>query len=158
MVQSLFEWVNDLGWSVAIRESIWFYAFDQAFHLVALGVFFGSVLVVDLRLLGTGLRQQPLAQVARDAQPWFIGAFLALLITGIPQLMSNAMRQYYSEFFWFKMEVMLVALVFTFTLRRKVTLAEEGRVAPIWLKLVGITSIALWLGVAIPARLIGLFT
>lgn len=157
-MQSAFEWINGLGASAAIRESVWFYTVDQAFHLVALGIFAGAVLVVDLRLLGRGMSDQPLAKVAKDAEPWFIGAFLALLVTGIPQLMSNAMRQYFSEFFWMKMEFMVVALIFTFTLRRRVAMAEEGRINPIWLKLVGLASIGLWLAVAIPARLIGLFT
>jgi putative copper export protein len=157
-MQAFFEWMNGLAVSTAIRESVWFYTVDQAFHLVALGIFAGAVLVVDLRLLGRGMREQPIAKIAKDAEPWFIGAFLVLALTGIPQMISNAMREYYSEFFWFKMEVMVVALIFTFTLRRKVAMAEEGRVAPIWLKMVGLASIVLWLGVAIPARLIGLFT
>lgn len=144
--------------SEAIRESVWFYALDQSVHLVALGVFAGAVLIVDLRLLGRGMREQPLAQVARDAQPWFIGGFLALLVTGIPQLMSTAMKEYYSPFFWFKMEVMVLGLIFTFTVRRKVTLADEARVGPFWGKVVGLVSLAVWGGVAIPARLIGLLS
>ena len=78
--------------------------------------------------------------------------FLGLLVTGIPQLISNAMREYYSAFFWFKMEVMVLALIYTFTLRRKVTLADETRVGPFWSKVVGLVSIVLWACVAIPAR------
>lgn len=155
-MQRFFEWFGAWPASIAIRESTWIYAFVQAFHLVALAVFFGSVLIVDLRLLGRGMRERPLAQVARDAWPWFTRSFLALLVTGIPQLMSNASREYYSPYFWFKMEVMLVALIFAFTLRRKITLADETRVGPVWGKVVGLVSIVLWLGVAIPARLIGL--
>lgn len=155
-MQQFFEWFGAWPASIVIRESTWIYAFVQAFHLVALAVFFGSVLIVDLRLLGRGMRERPLAQVARDAWPWFTGSLLALLVTGIPQMMSNASREYYSPYFWFKMEVMLVALVFTFTLRRRITLADETRVGPVWGKVVGLASIVLWLSVAIPARLIGL--
>jgi hypothetical protein len=158
MSQPFFAWLNELATSVAIRESVWFYAFIQAIHLVALGVFSGAVLMVDLRLLGAGFSRQPLAQVARDARPWFIWGFIALFITGFPQLMSNAMREYFSDFFWMKMEFMVVALIFTFTVRHRVTMAAEGRIAPVWAKTTGLVSIGLWLGVAIPARLIGLFT
>jgi hypothetical protein len=156
--EPFFLWLQELPLSVAIRESIWFYAVDQALHLVALAMFAGAVLVVDLRLLGRGLREQPVAQVARDAQPWLIGAFLGLAVTGIPQVMSNAMKEYYSPYFWFKMEVLLMAIIFTLTLRRKVAAADEGRVGPFWTKVVGLVSIALWTGVAIPARLIGLLS
>ena len=153
-----FEWLEALPLSDAIRSSVWFYAVDQSVHLVALAVFAGAVLIVDLRLLGRGMREQPLAQVARDAQPWLMWAFLGLFVTGIPQLMSTAMKEFYSPFFWFKMEVMLLAVIFTLTIRRKVTRADEARVGPFWGKVVGLVSIALWSGVAVPARLIGLLS
>ncbi|HEY7449341.1 MAG TPA: DUF6644 family protein [Vicinamibacterales bacterium] len=155
---SFFQMLNDLTLSATIRESIWISPVVNVLHLLALVVFAGAVLIVDLRLLGRGAREQPLARVAGDAQPWLIAGFLGLLVTGIPQLISNAMREYYSAFFWFKMEVMVVALIYTFTLRRKVTLADEARVGPFWSKVTGLVSIALWALVAIPARLIGLFT
>jgi putative copper export protein len=157
-MQPFFEWLNDLTLSAAIRESIWISPVVNVLHLLALVLFAGSILIVDLRLLGRGAREQPLRQVARDAQPWLIAGFLGLLVTGIPQLISNAMREYYSAFFWFKMEVMALALIYTFTLRRRVTLADEARVGPFWSKIVGLLSIVLWASVAIPARLIGLFT
>jgi hypothetical protein len=99
------------------------------------------------------------AKVARDAWPWMIIGLVGLVITGIPQLLQNAMREYFSEFFWFKMYVLPVALIYTFTIRRQIALADEARVAPAVSKLVGLASILLWIGgVAIPARLIGLFT
>ena len=154
-MQKFFEWFGNWPLSLAIRESTWIYAFIQAFHLVALGVFFGAVLIVDLRLLGM-MRERPLKEVASDAWPWYKWTFIALLVTGIPQLLSNSSREYFSPYFWFKMEVMIVALIYTATVRRRVTMADESRIGPIWGKVVGLVSIVLWFGVAIPARLIGL--
>jgi hypothetical protein len=151
----LFEWMETIPLSIAFRDSVWLYPLDQAIHLVALTVFAGAVLIVDLRLMGGVLKQQPAKQVAADAQPWMVGAFIVLLATGIPQMTQTALKQYYSPYFWWKMELLAVALVFTFTVRRNVTEAE-GRVSPIWPKLVGLVSIALWLGVTVSARLIGL--
>jgi cytochrome bd-type quinol oxidase subunit 2 len=156
-LQPFFQWLNELPVSKGINESNWIYAVVQAFHLVALAVFAGAVLVIDLRLMGRGFIQQPLARVARDARPWVIGGFLGLVVTGIPQLMSGANKEYFSGLFWFKMEVLLVAIIFHLTAVRKVTQAEEGRVGPFWAKVVGLVSIVLWLGVAVLARLIGLF-
>jgi hypothetical protein len=152
---SFFQWMESLAFSEYIRLS-WLSAAINVAHLLALVVFAGAVLIVDLRLMGRGLTERPLAQIARDARPWLTGGFLALVFTGIPQLTSTAIKQYYSPFFWFKMEVLLVAVIFTLTLRHRVTLADEARVRPVWRRLVGLTSIALWSAVAIPARLIGL--
>jgi hypothetical protein len=136
----------------------WMIAVIQAFHLVVLAVFAGAILIVDLRLMGRALTERPVAEVAKDAQPWMIAGLLALTITGVPQMMSNAIREYYSNFFWFKMVMLLLATIYTFTLRRRVTMAAEGGVGPGQLKLVGFLSILLWASVAIPARLIGLFS
>jgi hypothetical protein len=159
MLEPFFQWMNDLAVSKAIGESIWIYPLVQAIHLLFLALFAGALLIVDLRLMGFGIREQPVARIARDARPWVIVGFLGLVVTGMPQLMQNAMREYFSEYFWLKMYFIPIALIFTFTIRQKVALADESRFTPLVGKLVGLTSILLWIGgVAIPARLIGLFT
>ena len=158
MLLRVFQAMNETAVSVLIRESLWMTAVFNTLHLLFLVVFVGAVLIVDLRLLGRGASDQPLAHVARDAQPWLIGALIGLTMTGIPQLMSNALREYRSDLFWMKMAILLVAVVFTFTLRRNVTLADESRVGPAARKAVGFISLVLWTAVLIHARLIGLFS
>ena len=159
MLQPYFQAMNDSAVAKFISESLWIYPLDQAIHLVFLALFAGSILILDIRLLGFGMREQSVAKVARDSTPWVIIGFLGLVATGIPQLIQNAMREYYSEFFWIKMYVLPVALIYTFTIRRKVAQAEDGRVSPAVQKVVGLVSILLWIGgVAVPSRLIGLFT
>jgi hypothetical protein len=156
MLMPYFQWMNDWAASTAIRESIWIYPLVQAVHLLFLVMLVGSLLLVDLRLLGTGMTGQPVPKLARAAWPWVVWGLLGLLVTRMPQLMSNSMREYSSDFFWMKMYVLPVAIVFTFTVRRTITMSErssEGGVG----KLVGLASILLWAGVAIPSRLIGLF-
>ena len=158
MLLPFFQWMDDLVISGVLRNSPWLGPGINVLHLLALTVFAGALLMVDLRLLGTGLTRQPLAQLARAAQPWLIGAFVALAITGGLQLISTGTKQYYSEFFWGKMEILAVALIFTFTLRRWVTQANEQRVGPVWGKVVGLVSITLWTTVTVGARLIGLLS
>jgi uncharacterized protein DUF6644 len=159
MLQPYFQWMNDSWVAKAISESLWIYPLDQAIHLLFLALFAGSILILDIRLLGFGMREQSVAKVARDSWPWVIVGFLGLVATGIPQLIQNAMREYYSEFFWIKMYVLPIALIYTFTVRRMVSQADEGRVSPGVQKIVGLFSLLLWFGgVAIPSRLIGLFT
>jgi hypothetical protein len=151
-----FKWLEQLEISVALSRSEFANATANVMHLLALIVLAGAVLIVDLRLLGSGPKQQRLAEVARDAQPWLIGALLTMLLTGIAQLLATPIKEYYSPLFWFKMPVLLVTVIFTFTLRRTVTLTDESGLRPMWRKIVGLVSIALWSAVAIPARLIGL--
>ena len=159
MLQPYFQAMNDSNVAKYISESLWIYPLDQAIHLLFLALFAGSILILDIRLLGFGMREPPVANVARDSTPWVIVGFLGLVATGIPQLIQNAMREYYSDFFWIKMYVLPVALIYTFTVRRMVAQADEGRVSPGLQKVVGLVSILLWFGgVTVPSRLIGLFT
>ena len=156
MLLPFFTWMNESAMSLFIRDSVWIFAMDQVVHLVALAVFAGAVLIVDLRLLGGGMKDRPIAQVARDAQPWLVWGFVALLVTGIPQLFANSIKEYYSTYFWIKMGTLLVALIFTFTVRSRVAFADESLARPFKAKLVGAVSIVLWATVAVTARLIGL--
>ena len=158
MMKAFFDWFQTLAFSVAFRESAWMFAVIEAAHLLALAVFAGAVLIVDLRLLGGGLKERPLPQVARDAQPWLMGSIVGLFVTGVPMIMGNGEKYYYSEFFWQKMGVLVVAFIYTFTIRRRFARADEGRVRPVWRKAVGLGSIALWLFVAVWGRLIGLLS
>jgi uncharacterized protein DUF6644 len=150
-----FTWVENSGLGGAIRSSSWLFPVIEAFHLLGLAVIGGAVLVVDLRLFGFGLRRQPVAQLARDAQRWLIGSLLVMIATGSLLFTSEAVKCYYHPAFWVKMSSLFLAIVFTFTVRRKVTLADENRVRPLWSKLVALTSVLLWSGVGIGGRWIG---
>ena len=158
MLLPFFEWMQDLGVSNFFLQKTWASPIVQCIHLVAIVVFTGAILIVDVRMLGRGLTSRPLAELAREAEKWMIGGFLVLLATGIPMMMSLALKQYYSPFFWWKMQLMAAGVVFTFTIRRRVALAEEGKHGSILPKAVAVLSMAIWGGVAIWARLIGLMS
>jgi len=152
--------IDIASWSVsrAINESPWIFPLVQAFHLVALGFLAGAVLMVDLRLLGSGFSQQPIARVARDARPWLMGSLVAMVLTGVPQFISLATKEYSSPYFRWKMLMLLIALIFTFTVKRFVAYAPEGRFGGGVTKVVALVSLGLWTSVAINGRLIGFFS
>jgi hypothetical protein len=115
----------------------------------------GAVLVVDLRLAGVGFRSQPVAQLARDAQRWLIGSLMVMVASGTLLFTSEAIKCYYHAAFWVKMTCLFLAIVFTFTVHRKVAMADENRVGPLWNRLAALTSVLLWAGVGIGGRWIG---
>ena len=150
-----FEWVSKTAVSQAISQSSWAFAVIESVHLLGLAAIGGAVLVVDLRLLGLGLRDQPIERVARDAHPWLVGSLIVMLVTGGLLFSSEPVKCYNSTPFWVKMWSLLLAMIFAFTVRRRVALAGEGNVKPVWLKVVGIVSLALWFGVGAGGRWIG---
>jgi hypothetical protein len=150
-----FEWAEATTLGEMIRTSTWAFAVIESVHLLALSVIGGAVLIVDLRLLGFGLRTQPIADIAREARPWLVGSLIVMVVTGVGLFLSEPMKCYASTAFAVKMTCLALVLVFTFTVRMKVTMADEGRVRPPWLKLVALVSLALWFGVAASGRWIG---
>ena len=117
----------------------------------------GAVLVVDLRLLGLGLRHQPVAKLARHAQPWLVGSLLVMLVTGPLLASSEPFRVYYSVPFWWKMQFLAAAVLFTFTVRRSTVRADDASLQPLRGKLVALASLGLWFGVGLSGRWIAFY-
>jgi hypothetical protein len=138
-----------------IRNSQWLFPVIESIHLVALAVIGGAVLVLDMRLFGLGLRDQSIREVARDTQPWLVGSLIAMISTGVPLFLSESVKCYYSTAFWVKMFALAAAIIYTFTVRRKVAMADETRVWPGAHKLVGLASLMLWFTVGAAGRWIG---
>jgi len=85
----------------------------------------------------------------------YFEVFGSLLDTGIALFISEPMKLYYSGPFWVKMYSLVLALIFTYTLWRKVASADETRIAPYWRPLAAIVSLVLWFGVGAGGRWIG---
>ena len=154
MLLPFFEWCEATAVGHAIRTSLWLFPVIESVHLLALALLGGALLVVDLRLFGVGLRDQPARQLARDAQPWVIGALLVMISTGVPLFLSESIKCYHNPAFWVKISTLPVAILFTFTVRWKVATADEARIGS-WSKLVALVSLSLWFGVAAAGRWIG---
>jgi hypothetical protein len=150
MTLQFFQWLETLGFGAGSEYTV---AFINVGHLLALTVFIGALLVVDLRLLGSGMRRQPLSDVVRSAQPWLLAGFVAMAVTGALQVVATPMKAYFSDQFWLKMQLLLVAIIMTFAVR---WIASNRDEAPAWGKPAGLASILLWSFIAVQGRLIGL--
>jgi hypothetical protein len=152
MLLPFFEWCEATFIGQMIRESLWLFPVIEAAHLLALSALGGALLILDLRLLGVGLRQ-PIPEIARDARPWLVGSVTVMLLTGIALFLSESIKCYYNPSFWVKMTTLPVAIAFTFTVRRNIAMRDEA--GPLSSKAVGFVSLALWFGVAAAGRWIG---
>lgn len=155
MLLPLFQSLENSTIGAAVRDSLWLFPVVEGFHLLGLAVIGGAILVVDFRLLGLGLRNHPASRLARDLQPWVVGSLVLMIVSGVPLFLSEAVKCYYSFAFWTKMTALLLAIVFTFTVRRRVVFAPPGRFAPRSYRVVALTSIALWSTVGWGGRWIG---
>jgi hypothetical protein len=150
-----FQWCYQTPIGEGIRNSTWMFPVIEAFHLLGLGLTEGAVLLVDLRLLGAGLSKQPVALLSAGAEPWLLGSLTLMFSSGIPLFLSEAIKCYYSLPFWVKMTSLFLALLFTFTVRRRVTRAVAISDRPLPGRITALISLGLWFGVAWGGRWIG---
>ena len=155
MLLPFFEWCETLWLGRAVVGSLWLFPVIEAVHLLGLSVLGGAILMVDLRMLGYGLTKRTVKDLAREARPFLLGALIVMVATGVPLFLSEPTKCYYSQAFWVKMYTLAIALIFTFTIRTRVTRREPVRNTARLQMLVGALSIALWVTVAASGRWIG---
>ena len=151
MLLPFFEWCGTTWLADWVNSGVWQFAVIEAVHLLGLSLLGGSLLVVDLRLLGLGLTGQTIGSLEAQARPWLIAALALMVVTGVPMFVSLPMKYYYNQSFWLKASVLPIALVFTFTVRARLT-QRIGIDTSAQTRLVGAVSIALWLTVAAAGR------
>lgn len=137
-----------------IRMSLWLFPVIETVHLLGLCMLGGAVLLVDLRLFGLGLRSQPLAVVARGAQPWLYLGVGIMLTTGFLLAISEAVKCFHNPSFWVKMITLPFALLFTFAVRQRLSINTPS-MGPWRRGLLATVSLALWFTVAMAGRWIG---
>jgi len=138
--------VKDRGATFAIIEAV---------HLMALAVLGGMVLAADLRLLGVALRDIPSEVVTRATHRWFKWALIVLLVTGFFMLSGVATKCYHNFYFWVKMLMLGIAIVFAFALRAPLLRQPHDALRPATLRMTALASLSMWFIVAASGRWIG---
>ena len=158
-------WCETLGWvefydgleqgsiGQAVGQSLWLFPVIEIVHLLGLAVLGGSILVVDLRLLGVGLKGLPPGQVHANARPWFVVGLVVMLATGIPLFLSEAIKCCFSHSFEVKITALIIALAFTLAVRNRI--ASGTNVSSHVAEGVAVLSLGIWFTVAAAGRWIG---
>jgi Family of unknown function (DUF6644) len=153
-------WMQASALGVAMRESgVWSYAVVNLFHILGVSALFGSILVLDLRLLGVS-RSVPLAPLSRIAVPVAQVGFAVAVTTGVALLSTNATEYRGNPFLLIKFPAIALGLLNVSILsrlpawkahrERALTLREDRQLA-----LMGGLSLASWLTAVSAGRMIG---
>lgn len=146
---------GDLGWE-------WLFPIVETLHVIFLALVFGSIAMVDLRLLGLTSRNSSVSQLSAEVLPWTWTSFLCAVITGTMLFISKAHVYFYNPQFDFKFLCMFLAginmAVFHFGAYRHVLEWDNKLPTPTGAKVAGVLSIALWVGVIFFGRWIGFTT
>ena len=147
--------VEATGLGRLMRESLYAYPAAEAVHIAGLALLFGTIALVDLRLLGAGSRV-PLQALVRFAVPWSLAGFLLAAASGLAMFTAHAAEFITQPVFMLKMGLILAAGVNAAMLHvgalRDVT-SDSGGVSA-RMRFAGALSIALWLGVITCGRML----
>jgi hypothetical protein len=149
-----FQWCDDTMISQAIRNSRIAFPVIENFHLFALTVLLGSLVVLVLRQFGLIYKTQPISEVANALRPWNRWSLAVMLTSGLLLFLSEAMKCYSNTSFRIKMLFLFFALLFQFTIYNR-AVASEGKVAPAGGKVAAAVALCLWFGVGLAGRAIG---
>lgn len=147
------EWMRTSVKATPVVESI---------HVVALCVVFGTILLVDLRLLGLPSTRRAFTRTSGELLRWTWAAFAIAALAGAAMFTANATSYVMSLHFRLKMLLMLAAAVnmvaFHFVTSRTVAAWDKDAPTPFAARVAGVLSILLWTGVIILGRYIGFKT
>lgn len=154
--EPLWEWLQNTPVAETIQDSHVLLPAIEILHLLGLALLVGTVLAVDLNLLGIGMRRQPASLIAEELRPWTWAGLILLLITGPLLFVSDAEKISMNSVFPIKMAILVVATVFHFTIYRKAAMGAYGA-HPVMAKLAGGVSLLLWVGTGFAAKAMDFF-
>lgn len=152
----IFESLERSWLSVAMHAGAWQFPAVEILHIAGSIVVFGSVLIVNLRLLGQVFTDVSVIAISSDLRVWNRIGLVAQFLTGPLLLITEATRFYANTPFRAKIAMLLFAILFQTTVHRRVIASEAHRGRRL-VALVAVTSLALWLGVVFSGLSIELF-
>lgn len=157
MIRGLFEFVDALPSSIALRESVYGYTVLLTTHVLSMCLFAGLVIMMDLRLAGFGNRRTPISEIQKRLFPWQMVGMVGAAITGALLFYGQPMRYYGKVYYWSKIAMMVLAglnaMYFHVTTYRSVAAWDTDAVPPFKSRVAGIVSLVLWAAVVATGRL-----
>jgi hypothetical protein len=161
-IASMLEWLQRTSLAVHIRDSLFAFPLIESTHVIGLTLVFGTIAIIDLRLLGLASTNRPFQRLAADTLKWTWVAFAVTAVTGALMFITNAVVYYGNAYFRAKIVLLLLAalnmLVFELTTRRTVAQWDRDASAPLLGRSVAAVSLVIWIGVIVTGRMIGFTT
>ena len=128
----------------------------QSLHILGIAVVMGSIVMVDLRLLGLAVPSQSVGEMIRRLQPWTWCALALNAVTGLLFVVARPNRYFFNPVFGWKFMMLVPAVVLAFIVyrlgRRDAGFWEHSPARRVSGKLIAAVSLLLWIGVVLAGR------
>jgi uncharacterized protein DUF6644 len=153
---SLIQWLNETPLSVYLRESEVAFPLTEAIHLLGLAVSVGTILWVDLRLIGVCMRRERVTDVVSRLEPWAKAGFVVMFISGLLLFLGKPVNYYTTTPFRIKMVLLPIAglnvLFFHKNVYSNVAQWNQDAMVPWQGRAVGLVSVILWASIIVLGR------
>jgi hypothetical protein len=150
-VHAFFEWLGNSPLANAMNGPEWAFPVVECCHFFGFALLIGTIVIVDLRLLGGGMVRQSASQLAQDLKPWTLAGLILMLTTGPAMFAADPLVYSVNPSFRFKIDCLVIAILYNFTIHRW---AVKPDVSPMAGKLAAVVSLALWIAVVAGGRMI----
>jgi hypothetical protein len=153
------QWLETTWVGMGIRESQYVYPALHFVHLLSMSLMFGTILYLDLRLVGLGLTRRRVSDIAEQLLPWTWVGYALMAISGAFIFTSDSVRYYNNPFFRAKLALMVLAgvnaLVFHFTIYRTLPDWDLSPGIPARARVAGAISLTTWIAILVAGRAVG---
>lgn len=125
---ALAEYLSETGMSGWLVQHFWIIPLLQTAHILALTMFFGSVLLLVLRIFGRVGKSQTVVETSYRFVPWQRGALAALALSGLLLIIAEPERELVNPIFWIKMALIVVTILITWVHHRSLLQFTSGAI------------------------------
>jgi hypothetical protein len=155
---SFLQWLESTPWSIALLESLYVWPMLESAHVLSLGLFVGTTLMMDLRLLGLSFRGIPASAFTQRLLPWTRIGFAIMVGTGLLLFYASPVRYYYNIFFRVKLLLLILAglnvWLFHSRIHKIISRWDLEPVPPRAARFAAAVSIVAWASVVVAGRMI----
>lgn len=127
-----------------LNNNEWSFPLAECIHIATFAMSVGTIAIVDFCMLGIGLRKQTPAQLVKETSVWTLWGLVVTIAAGLVIFSTDPVRYYYNWSFRYKVIALVVAIVYNYTIHKKVALSDSP---PVVRKMVALVSLALWISI-----------
>jgi hypothetical protein len=127
-----------------LNNNEWSFPLAECVHIAMFAMSIGTIAVVDLRLLGLLFKKQTPADVLKATSLWTLIGLVVVITSGLIIFTTDPLSYFYNNAFRYKLIALAVAVLFNYTIHRKVAMSSQSRPLQV---MVGGLSLLLWISI-----------
>ena len=128
-----------------LNNNEWSFPLFECIHISMFAMSIGTIAIVDLRMLGLAFKRQTSTQLLKDTSLWTLIGLIIVITSGLVIWTTDPLRYYYNLSFRYKVIALVFAIIYNYTIHRKVALSATS--ATVATGLVATFSLLIWISI-----------